>query len=204
MSSKVEIANIALNMIGGTRITDFTDGSTNANMISDIYDPLRRHLLAYPWNFTTVRAELAQLSTAPEFEWDYAFALPSDWIYTIEVSDNDGGLGTIAYREEQQDNQNVLLTNTTQVFLVYSKDEEDTNRWSPNFRRAMALCLARDLSVGIANSNTLQSAMAREALRALNIAKSTDSITDFPRRRPRGTWANSRNGLRSGSGFDWI
>jgi hypothetical protein len=204
MSSKVEIANIALAMIGGTRITDFTDGSRNANVISDIYDPLRRHLLSYPWNFSTVRAELAQLSNVPEFEWDHAYALPSDWIYTLEVSDNNGGLGTIPYREEQQDNQNVLLANSNKVYLVYAKDEVDTNMWSPNFRRAMAMSLARDLAVVIANSNTLQQSMTRAAVRALNMAKSTDSITDFPRRRPRGTWANSRNGLRSGSGTYWV
>lgn len=204
MSSKTEIANTALGMIGGTRITSFTDGTKNANLVSDIYDPLRKHLLAYPWNFTATRVQLAQLTNVPVFEYKYAYALPSDWIYTISVHDSDAGLGGIVYKEEQQDNQNVLLTDTEQVFLRYSKDEEDTNLWSPNFRRAMATALARDLAIGIANSNTLQGRMTLQANKALNIAKSTDSITDFPTRRPRGTWANVRNGLRSRGGFGTI
>lgn len=196
MSSKTEIANIALGLIGGTRITSFTDGTKNANLISDVYDPLRRHLLAYPWNFSTTRVQLAQLTSTPAFEYDYAYALPSDWIYTVAVHDNESGLGTIEYREEQQDSQNVILSNSNQVYLLYAKDEADTNIWSANFRRAMATALARDLSIGIANSNNLQQSMSRMANRALNIAKATDSITDFPRNRPRGTWANSRNGRR--------
>jgi len=201
MSSKTAIANVALSLIGGTRITSFTDGTTNANIISDLYDPLRRHLLSFPWNFAISRVELGQLTSTPAFEFENAYALPSDWLYTLSVHDNDAGLSVVVYKEEQQDSQNVLLANEEQIFLRYARDEEDPNLWSANFRRAMASALARDLAIPIANSNTLQARMEIRARRDLNRAEGADAITDFPERRPRGSWANSRFGLRRRGGF---
>lgn len=202
MSSKTAIANVALSLIGGTRIASFTEGTTNANIIFDLYDPLRRHLLSFPWNFATSRVQLAQLTNKPAFEFDNAYALPSDWLYTLSVHDNDAGISSIVYKEEQQDSQNVILSSEEQVFLRYTRDEEDPNLWSADFRRAMSSALARDLSIPIANSNTLQARMEIRARRDLNKAMGTDAITNFPERRPRGTWANSRNGYRSRSDFE--
>lgn len=204
MPSKTDIANVGLGLIGGTRITSFTDGTKNANLVTDLYDPLRKQMLAFPWNFAASRVQLAQLVTVPAFEFDFAYALPSDWLYTVSVHDSDAGLGTIVFKEEQLNNQNVLLANSTQVFLRYTLDEIDVNRWSPRFQWAMSVALARDLSIPIANSNTLQARMEIRARTALNAAQSVDAITSFPERRPRGTWANSRNGLRSRGGFGII
>lgn len=197
MPGKTDIANVALGLIGGNRITSFGQGTKNANLVNDLYDPLRLHLLAYPWNFATQRIKLAQLTEVPTFEFDHAYAIPSDWVYTISVHSSDAGGSTVFYREEQLNDQNVLLSNEEQIFLRYVKDEEDPNLWSPNFRRAVSSALARDLSIPIANSNTLQARMEVRARRDLNKAQGTDSLTSFPELRPRGSWANSRNGYRS-------
>ncbi len=197
MPSKTDIANVALGLIGGTRITSFGQGTKNANLVNDLYDPLRLHLLAFPWNFATQRIKLAQLTEVPTFEFDFAYALPSDWIYTMSVHGSDAGRSTTFYKEEQLNGQNVLLSNEQQLFLRYVKDEEDPNLWSPNFRRAMSSALARDLSIPIANSNTLQARMEIRARRDLNKAQGTDALGSFPERRPRGSWANSRSGPRS-------
>jgi hypothetical protein len=95
MPSKVDIANRALRLIGGERITSFTQGTPNANKVTDLYDELVDDLLRYPWNFATKRVKLAQSSTAPTFEFDHAYTLPSDWIYTVSVHGNDIGRATI-------------------------------------------------------------------------------------------------------------
>ena len=204
MPSKSDVANVGLAMIGGTRITSFTDGSKNANFVNAIYEPLRQQMLAFPWNFAANRVELAQLVEVPAFEFDFAYALPSDWLYTVSVHDSDAGLGTIFNREEQINNQNVLLANSTQLFLRYTIDESDVNLWSPRFRWAMSMAIARDLSIAIGNSNTLQARMEIRARTALSAAQSVDAITSSPEQRPRGTWANSRGGLRSRGGFGVI
>ena len=89
MPSETDIANVALRLVGGTRITSLTQATPNANAVNDIYSQIRDDMLEYPWNFATQRVELAQVSTTPAFGFDFAYALPADWAYTISVHDND-------------------------------------------------------------------------------------------------------------------
>ncbi len=196
MASETSIANIALRLVGGTRITSLTQGTPNANAVQDIYTEVRDNLLAFPWNFATKRVELAKSSTNPTFGFDSAFAHPADWLYTISVHDNDGGHGTIDYRHEQVAGQNVISTDSSQVFMTYTYKETDPNIMPPFFRIALSSALARDLSITIANSNVLEDQLSKRADRDLGRAKSIDALTSFPEPRPRGSWANSRSGWK--------
>ena len=196
MPSETDVANVALRLVGGTRITSFTQATPNANAINDIFSEIRDTLLEYPWNFATQRVELARLATVPSFRFDYAYALPSDWIYTISVHDNDGGFGTIDFREEQLAGQKVLSTDSTAVYLTYVKRETNPNLMHPSFRIALSSSLARNLAITIANSNVLEDQLAARAEKDLAKAKSIDAMGSFPEPRPRGTWASSRNGFK--------
>ena len=196
MPSETDIANVALRLVGGTRITSFTQATPNANAVNDIYSEIRDNMLEFPWNFATQRVELAQLTTTPSFGYDYAYALPSDWLYTISVHDNDGGYGTIDYREEQVASQKVISTDHSSVYLVYVKREIDPNLMPASFRMALASTLARNLAITLANSNVLEDQLASRAEKDLAKAKSIDAMGSFPEPRPRGTWASSRNGFK--------
>ena len=196
MPSETDIANVALRLVGGTRITSLTQATPNANAVNDIYTEIRDNLLEFPWNFATQRVELAQLATTPSFGYDYAYVLPANWAYTISVHDNDAGYGTIDYREEQVGNQKVIATNHSSVYLTYVKKETDPNMMPASFRMALASNLARNLAIPIANSNVLEDQLASRAEKDLARAKSIDALGSFPEPRPRGTWANSRNGFR--------
>ena len=196
MPSETDIANVALRLVGGTRITSLTQATPNANAVNDIYEQIRDDMLEFPGNFATQRVELAQLSTTPAFGYDFAYALPADWLYTISVHDNDGGYGTIDYREEQVANQKVLSTDRTSVYLTYVKKETDPNLMPASFRLALASALARNLAIPLANSNVLEDQLAARAVKDLARAKSIDALSSFPEPRPRGSWANSRNGLK--------
>jgi hypothetical protein len=186
MPSETDIANVALRLVGGTRITSLTQATPNANAVNDIYDEIRDDMLEYPWNFATQRVELAQLSATPAFGFDF----------TMSVHDNDAGHGTIDYREEQLSNQKVLATDRTTVFLTYVKKETDPNLMPASFRLALASALARNLAIPLANSNVLEDQLSKRATKDLAKAKSIDAINSFPEPRPRGSWANSRNGFR--------
>lgn len=203
MPSKVDIANRAIRMVGGTPITSFDQGTPNANIVSDMFDALVVELLRYPWNFATVREKLAQLSEVPEFEFDHAYALPSDWIYTVSVHGDNIGRATIFFREELTADQNALLTSEDQVYLRYVKLITDPNLMAPDFVTALTRALARDIAIPISQSNTLFELMAAGADRALAKARSTDGITSFPEMRPRGSWASVRgNSNYRDGGFD--
>ncbi len=196
MPSKVGLANDALRLLGAKRITAFDAGTKNANIVNDIYDDVRQEMLQFPWNFATARAKLAQLTSTPAFGFDHAYALPSDWIYTISAHNNDRGSGTILFKEELLDSQNVLMSDADDVYIRYTMDLEDPNLMSAKFRRAFVTTLARDMCIAITNSNTLQDQLMKSAKKLLLAARSSDGIQSSPERRPRGSWVNSRGGRR--------
>ena len=197
MPSETDVVNVALRLIGQTSIVSLSDGSDTANMADDIYEEVRDDLLrSHNWNFATKRVQLAQSSTDPDFEFDHAYVLPSDWLRTISAHDNDAGHGTVLYRMEQVGSQLVLVCSSDALYLRYVAGVTDPNLMSADFRRAFAESLARDLAIPVASSNTMQEQYAAAALRTLARARSSDSMGSFPEFRPRGSWASSRGGFR--------
>lgn len=197
MASDTDIANHALRLLGQGTIVSLDDGSDTGNKVDDIYEDTRDNLLrSHPWNFATKRVQLARSSTAPAFEFDYAYVLPADWLRTISVHDNDAGHGTVLYRAELLGTQRVLVSSSDAIYLRYVSQVTDPNLMSVDFRMAFVLSLARDLSISIASSNTMQESFDRQAQRALAKARSTDAMGSFPEFRPRGSWASSRGGFR--------
>lgn len=195
MASETGIANAALRLIGGERITSFTDGSKNANVIQDCYAEVRDDLLrSHDWNFATKRQKLARSSTAPAFGFDYAYTLPSDWLRTVSVHDNDAGTGTFVYKTEQVGDQRVIVCDAEDVYLRYVAQVTDPNMMPADFRRALEFALARDIAVPIASSNTLEDQLAKRTKSMRAKAMSTDAMGSFPDPRPRGSWADSRGG----------
>ena len=197
MASDTDSANVALRLIGQTPITSLTDGSTTANVVDDVFKELLDDLLrAHPWNFATKRVQLARLSTAPTFEFDYAYAHPADWLRTISVHDNDAGHGSVLYRTEEVAGQNAIVSSSDAIYLRYVYRVTDQNLMAADFRRAFQVALARDLAIPLASSNSMQEQYAKEASRVLARARSADAMGGFPELRPRGSWASSRGGFR--------
>ena len=198
MPGETDVANVALRLIGQTAITSRTDGSSTANTVDDLFDEIRDDLLrSHPWNFATKRQKLAQSSTTPGFEFDFAYPLPADWIRTISVHNNDAGYGTILYRMEYIGTQRAIVASADDIYLRYVYQVTDPNLMAPDFRRAFEIALARDLSVPIASSNTLQEQLSKQFIRKIAQARSSDAIGAFPELRPRGSWASARGGGRN-------
>jgi len=197
MPGVTDVINVALRHIGQTPIVSLTDGSTSANTADDIYEELRDSLLrAHNWNFATKRVKLAQSATAPAFEFDYAYPLPSDWLRTVSVHDNDAGHGTVLYRMEQISGQNAIVTSSSALYLRYVHRVTDPNLMTADFRTTLEFALARDLAIPLAGSRTLRTDMGDEFKSAKAAARSSDAMGSFPELRPRGSWAASRGGGR--------
>lgn len=78
MASIISIANGALLELGADPITVLTENTKAARLLNIRWDDIRDAVLrAHPWNFATVRKELAPLSSTPAFEFDYEFQLPT-------------------------------------------------------------------------------------------------------------------------------
>jgi hypothetical protein len=149
------------------------------------------------WNFATTRVQLAELGAPPAFGFDHQFGLPSDWIRTVSVHDNDAGLGGIEYKEETYNGQRVLLTNSDAVYLRYVQRITDPNLYPADFIVALAVELAKRLAVAIPASNTIKGDLTEEVKMLVQGSKSTDAMGQYPEKRPAGSWATSRFGWPS-------
>ena len=199
--SSIDVINAAIRLVDGNRIASLTDGSANANIANDLYSLIRDELLvASTWRFATRLSTLAQSSDDPIFGYDNAFFLPSDWLRTVSVHDNDRGVGALDFEEADVDGIGVLFTSVDTVYLKYIYQLTNLNRASAGFRKALITALARDFSVPIANSNTMYENYRKKAISDLNRAKATDSLGSPSRQRPQGSWTASR--FRTGSVFD--
>lgn len=197
MSGETDVVNVALRRIGATRIISLTDGSKSANAADDIYTEIRDDLLrSHPWNFATKRVKLAQSSTIPTFEFDFAYPLPSDWLRTVSVHDNDAGWSTVLYRMELNAGVRSLLASRSELWLRYISRVTDTNLMALDFRITFEFKLAAALAIPLASSNTLEETMTKRADRAMARARSSDAMGSFPELRPMGSWAISRGGRR--------
>lgn len=147
------------------------------------------------WNFAQKWAKLAKLTTVPTFEFDNAFALPSDWMRTVSVHDNDAGVGPPPlYREGEIDDQGVILSSADEMWMRYVYRVTDPNRMPPDFRTAFAFDLALAMP-GVSNlSAAREDALDKRATRRLRRAKHADAVGSTPEKRPVGSWVTSRGG----------
>lgn len=197
-TSQTALVNYAARLVAASRITALTDGTKNANVAQDIYAICLDDLLAsHNWNFATRRAKLARSSSTPTFGYDYAYVLPSDWLKTVSVHDNDNGDGTVDAKEEEVAGQGVICASVEDLYLVYVGTVTDVNRMPAKFRMAFVTALARDIAIAIADSNAIRDYFDGRARKALLAAQSVDAQGSAPEKRPAGSWVTSRGGWRT-------
>ncbi len=185
MTSNVEICNVALTRVDRKRITDLLDGSTSANDCSSLFSPTRHELLrGHDWNFARGRQKLAQLTAAPVYEFDYAYQLPTDWLATRSVHDNEDGVGSPAYRIEGQ----TILSSADDIYLTYTKDLSDAAAMPADFRSLFSYRLAEQL----AKTTTVREEMFRQVQKFDKRGKSADAIEDDAEQLPQGAWITGR------------
>lgn len=198
MPDEVDVANMALGFLKVQKITSLTQKVKNSNAVQAIFDLVRDDLLySHPWGFATRWVKLARLSNVPEAEFDYTYSVPTDWLRTVRICDNDAGRGTAEFREGYIDDKTVIMSSASELWMEAILLVTDVNRWSPGFRRLMAESLARDLAKDLANSTTLYDKYEKSARRKLAQARSINSMGQKPRQLPRGTWADARGGHRT-------
>lgn len=185
MTSNVEICNVALTRVDRKRITDLEDGTTSGNDCNAIYVPTREELLrGHDWNFAVGRQKLARLTTAPVYEYDYAYQLPTDWLSTRAVHHNDAGTGFAYYKIVG----NTIQSSHEDIYLTYTKAVTDPAEMTADFRTLFSYRIAEQL----AKTTTVREEMRAEVKRFTIRAKSADAIEDNPDEIPDGSWIYER------------
>lgn len=142
MTTKTDLCNQALSLIGADSITSFEENTSTARRMRTVYDSSRKALLRlHPFQCATKRIKLAPLSVKPEFEYSYQFQLPDDLIRIINANTED-------YVVEEDR----LLSNSNQLNLVYVFDNKNEETYDSLFIECLVLYLAYKISKPITGS----------------------------------------------------
>lgn len=146
MTSKVEVANLALGKIGAGTITSFSDNSDEARAVNRFYTPtLRAELRAHPWSCARKRDQLAALSDAPVFGFSYQYQLPSDCVRILPDAD---------VTDWQVEGRRILTNDSGPLDLTYIGEISDPNDMDALLVEAFACRLAMTLAERLTQSNT--------------------------------------------------
>ena len=154
MASAVDIANSALNLLGASTISAFTDDSKNARLINQRYEPVRNRVFrSHAWNCLHKRVQLAQNSTAPVVEYSHAYALPSDCLRVLKIHNGttDSIASSIDYKLEGRN----IVTDEGTVFIIYIALDTDPNNYDTYLQESISHQLAADLAYAVTNNATL-------------------------------------------------
>ena len=141
----VSICSDALILLGAKAISSFNDGTDEANACDRLYPDIRDStLVMYPWKFSIKKVQLAQLITAPNSAWTYAYQLPGDRLAYPRAVRETASPGAPLYKEwEIQGDQ--LLTNISTVFIDYQYSAPEY-AWPQYFTQLMKYMLAWHLA----------------------------------------------------------
>jgi len=82
----IGLCSRALIKIGAGSITSFNDGTAEAEVADALYSSTRDALLsANSWSFATTQATLALVADPPLGDYDYAHALPVDFLRALSA-----------------------------------------------------------------------------------------------------------------------
>lgn len=149
--NETSICNMALGMIGASRINDLTSDTTPEAIQCRTYYEITRDMLlrSYWWNFAFARADLVLDTETPSFEWDYQFLLPFDFLrMKPPVEDDDLELYTIEGKK--------LLTDDSEVSIRYISKVTDAGMFDPLFVEVLVLQLALKFISALAGTRSIQ------------------------------------------------
>lgn len=157
MTSKVEIINRALDLLGADIIEDPEQDIENARIMNRAYDIIRKGLLRmYNWNCAKIRIQLAPDSTTPLFDYAQQFPLPADCLRPLFPKKSDWVL----------EGKKILTNEGTVLNLVYIRDITDENDMDASLVRVFAA----ELAVAVCEKVTQSLSKRQEAKKELKEA----------------------------------
>lgn len=148
MSTKVEIANVALTLLGEPDISDLSE----AEAIQAVWNPARQAALrGHPWNFAMSEATLPAMvvPTGKMWKWGFAHPVPTDYLRLVDVEGLDG-----AYERKRINGKQVICTNSSPINISYIADVTAESEFDALFVLAFAKNLAELAAVRITGSET--------------------------------------------------
>ncbi len=201
MASEVDIANLALTLLGQEPIDDLSDEDENAaaRAINTNFDIIRDAELAMrPWRFAIKRVSLASLTPVPlGNDFTLQYQLPVDFLSPVRFGDFWPGLDMTDYRttptaDYSIEDDRLLCRFSAPLLVVYSAKITNTELFHPCFNTSLAAMIAFVCCEKITGSNSKQETCRASYREAINRALLTNAIMNPPSARADNSWIMSR------------
>jgi len=146
MASKIEIANMALGLVGADPILA-VDNSTQAGRVVNLfYDTCKKAVLReHAWNFATRRVALVEFGSTPAFQWDKYFVLPVDCIRVLQLNETNDSFHIEG---------SLLACDQVSASIEYTYNVLEGD-FDPMFTEAFAYALAAHMAIALSKSPQL-------------------------------------------------
>lgn len=160
-ASAVTVYNAALSSLGyGVSLTSTNEVDRGAELCNIWYEVVRDGILsAAPWPEATAYSRLALIaerdddadwvSTDPTPGWNYAYGVPSDFLYPRNLSDY------ARFSMAMRGNTRTIITNNAAIpILFYTRRLEQVYLWNANLFNAIAHGLAAHIAKGLTGKDS--------------------------------------------------
>lgn len=176
-TAAIRLCGRALTLLGARSIAGFDDSGAEAAVARTLYPGLRDALLsAHPWSFATRQAALAAQEVQPLGDFDFAYALPEDFLRALSAGPAGRGRGAeyvLAEGRLHADLENLVL-----VYVARVSEEG----FPPFFAQALVARLAAEFCLPLTESTSRAESLSRVAEQELARAKGIDAQQDRPPR----------------------
>ena len=193
MATEIDVINTALSSLGEGPISTLSDGVPAARLANRTYADYRDDLLRdYAWNFATLRFSLSASATAPLFEFDNAYLLPSDYLRLISGGINNPN--NKDYRVEYTSAGPQVVTNIAAPLQgKYVAQITTMGLWDPKARDLLSAKLALEWAEAVTGSDSKAQLLAQTFREKQVIARVIDAQEDFIREGSPNGWIDARN-----------
>jgi len=169
MPSETDIANLALQHLGESRINSIEDTGDKVSRTCKVNFSQARDeaLQSARWGCAKTQTALSKISAAPLYKWRAAYHLPSDFIRLIEIEGEDAwtpkeyfdrqGKTLLIGRGCDEDEDMPETIN-----IEYIRREEDTTFFDPLLVESMAMLLAMKCARALTGSDSKQAELRKE------------------------------------------
>lgn len=183
--TNVQIVNVALRLNGIKQISALSDSVESARIMNDLFEPCRDdELINHPWDFAIEYSDaLAENVDAPNFDYDYSYALPSDCLRVIELEDAGDEYKVVGSN---------LYTNIESPKIKYIKKVTTPGNFSQSFCTVLSARLAAESCFALTNDKALTKQRWDEYKAKSTKAKSNDSQEGTTEKEEISSWIEDR------------
>jgi len=179
MASQTGICNRALEKLGEQPIVSINDGTKQAQALKRVYqDSLQALLVEYPWHFAKKRTALPASATRPDWGFNFAYPVPTDFLRLLGIKDGPGF--------------SLEADAAAPLNILYLYAVSDPGRLPPHFVEAFSSKLAFDICEDLTQSNTKKDILAQLFAADLAKAKRVNGMQKAPDAFPTFSWLAAR------------